>query len=49
VFVLEANANPCLASPEDFAQSAAAVGLDYAALLMRLVKLGLAYRAEWRG
>jgi D-alanine-D-alanine ligase len=48
VFVLEANANPCLASPEDFAQSAAAVGLDYAALLMRLVKLGLAYRAEWR-
>lgn len=48
VFVLEANANPCLASPEDFARSAAAVGIDYRALLTRIVKLGMDYRAEWR-
>jgi D-alanine-D-alanine ligase len=48
VFVLEANANPHLASHEDFARSAAMAGLDYPRLLERLLSLGLAYRSEWR-
>jgi D-alanine-D-alanine ligase len=48
VYVLEANANPHLAAHEDFARSAAAAGLGYAALLERLLALGLAYRSPWR-
>jgi D-alanine-D-alanine ligase len=48
VYVLEANANPCLAADEDFARSAAAAGDDYAALLERIVRLGKSYRAAWR-
>jgi len=43
VFVLEANPNPELASGEDFADSAAATGLDYGSLLQRIVNLGLAW------
>ena len=48
VFVLEANANPCLAQAEDFAQSALSAGIGYQDLLARIVALGLAYKAEWR-
>ncbi len=48
VFVLEANANPHLAAHEDFARSAAAAGMDYPALIGRLLTLGLAYRSHWR-
>lgn len=48
VFLLEANANPDLTYGEDFAESAASVGLDYSALIMRLVNLGLSYMPEWR-
>jgi D-alanine-D-alanine ligase len=48
VFVLEANANPCLAQAEDFAQSALSAGIGYQELLARIVALGLAYKAEWR-
>lgn len=48
VFVLEANANPELAPNEDLAASAAAAGIDYEALLSRIVNLGLAYLPEWR-
>lgn len=48
VYVLEANANPCLTSFEDFAVSAAAAGDDYAALLARIIRLGRAYRPAWR-
>lgn len=48
IFVLEANANPMLAAKEDFALSAAAAGIGYAALLERIVTLGLNYRAQWR-
>lgn len=48
VFVLEANANPHLAAHEDFARSAAAAGIDYPALIARLLSLGLAYRSHWR-
>ncbi|MGW8368484.1 MAG: D-alanine--D-alanine ligase family protein [Gammaproteobacteria bacterium] len=48
VFLLEANANPDLTYGEDFAESAAADGLSYEALIKRIVSLGLAYRPEWR-
>ena len=43
VYVIEANPNPQLAKSEDLAESAAAAGLDYGALLSRIVRLGL----EW--
>jgi D-alanine-D-alanine ligase len=48
IFVLEANANPNLTREEDFAESARAAGLDYPALLERIMTLGRGYRAEWR-
>ncbi len=48
VFVLEANPNPNLSRGEDFAESARQAGLDYRALLRRIIRLGLAYPAEWR-
>jgi D-alanine-D-alanine ligase len=48
VFVLEANANPCLAEVEDFAQSALSAGIGYPQLLQRLLQLGIQYKAEWR-
>jgi D-alanine-D-alanine ligase len=41
---LEANPNPSLAKIEDFAQSAAAAGLDYEALVERVLSLG---RLRW--
>jgi D-alanine-D-alanine ligase len=48
VFLLEANSNPDLTYGEDFAESAAATGLDYERLIRRIVSIGLAYRPEWR-
>ncbi|MEY4761472.1 MAG: hypothetical protein RLZZ200_1328 [Pseudomonadota bacterium] len=48
VFVLEANANPHLAAHEDFARSAAAAGIEYPALISRLLTLGIGYRSHWR-
>jgi D-alanine-D-alanine ligase len=48
VAVLEANCNPNLARVEDLATSALAAGLEYHALLERIMRLGLAYRAAWR-
>jgi D-alanine-D-alanine ligase len=48
IFVLEANANPNLASGEDLAQSALAAGIGYDDLLERIMGLGLSYQAEWR-
>ncbi len=48
LYVLEANANPCLSADEDFAASAAHAGDDYATLLDKIVKLGLGYKAAWR-
>ncbi len=47
IFMLEANPNPNLTRDEDFAQSAAAAGMDYQTLLERIVALGRSYRAEW--
>jgi D-alanine-D-alanine ligase len=48
IFLLEANANPDLAYGEDFAESAADVGIHYPSLISRIVNLGLAYMPEWR-
>lgn len=48
VFLLEANANPDLTYGEDFAESAAAVGIDYPALITRIVTLGRSHMPEWR-
>jgi D-alanine-D-alanine ligase len=45
---LEANPNPNLEQDEDFALSASAAGLDYAALIERLLTLARDYRAEWK-
>jgi D-alanine-D-alanine ligase len=47
-FLLEANANPELTRGEDLAESAKAVGLDYEALISRIVNLGISYMPEWR-
>lgn len=47
-FFLEANANPNVEKEEDFAYAAQAAGMDYAALLGRIISLGLSYRAKWR-
>ncbi|HMP78389.1 MAG TPA: D-alanine--D-alanine ligase [Pirellulaceae bacterium] len=48
VYVLEANPNPNLSRGEDFAESARLAGVDYKSLLRRIIRLGLAYPAEWR-
>ncbi len=48
IYVLEANPNPYLANGEDFAESASAAGLDYNALLQRILQLGRSYKAAWR-
>lgn len=47
VYVIEANANPDLARDEDFALSAQADGLDYPALIQRILQLGLSWRPKW--
>jgi D-alanine-D-alanine ligase len=41
VYVLEANPNPQIAKAEDFSDSAEQAGLSYAALLQRILDLGL--------
>jgi len=48
VYLLEANANPDLTHGEDFAESAEVMGIDYEALITRIVNLGLGYLPEWR-
>jgi D-alanine-D-alanine ligase len=48
VYLLEANCNPNLSQGEDFADAAKAAGVGYAALVNRIVQLGLAYMPEWR-
>jgi len=48
VFVIEANANPDLARDEDFAESARAAGIEYPALIQRILNLGLAWRPLWK-
>lgn len=48
VFLLEANCNPNLSLGEDFAEAAHTGGVEYEALLERLIRLGLSYEVEWR-
>jgi D-alanine-D-alanine ligase len=49
VFVLEANPNPHIAKGEDFADSAAAAGLTYSALMQKLLTTGLRWEPERGG
>ncbi|HEY8751748.1 MAG TPA: ATP-grasp domain-containing protein [Tepidisphaeraceae bacterium] len=44
VFLIEANPNPQIARNEDFADSAAAAGIDYPTLLQRILTLGMNYQ-----
>ena len=49
LYVLEANANPNISMAEDFAQSALTAGMRYRDVLNRILQLGTAYPAAWRG
>ncbi|MBN2293337.1 MAG: D-alanine--D-alanine ligase [Pirellulales bacterium] len=49
VFLIEANANPNLEYGEDFAESAEWIGIEYEALLQKLLNLGLGYHPPWKG
>jgi D-alanine-D-alanine ligase len=46
IWILEANPNPQIAQGEDFAASAAKIGVGYDALLQRIVNLGLRWQPE---
>jgi D-alanine-D-alanine ligase len=46
VWLLEANPNPQIARGEDFAASAAKVGLNYEAVLQRIISLGMRWQPE---
>jgi len=46
VWVLEANPNPQIAKGEDFAASAAKIGLSYETVLQRILNLGLRWQPE---
>jgi D-alanine-D-alanine ligase len=48
LYVIEANANPNISYGEDFAESAEISGINYEALLSRIVNLGLRYEAAWK-
>lgn len=49
VYVLEANPNPQIAYGEDFAESAEYAGIQYGALLQRIINLGLRWSPETGG
>jgi D-alanine-D-alanine ligase len=49
IFVIEANPNPQIARGEDFADAAAAAGLEYGPLLQQIVNLGLAWEPSQGG
>ena len=49
IYVLEANPNPQLARGEDFAESAGRAGIDYGALLQRILNLGLRFAPSAAG
>lgn len=48
-FVMEANPNPQLSADEDFAESAKAAGVEYQALVQRIVELGLRFEPSRLG
>lgn len=43
-FLIDVNANPCLAKSEDFASAARAEGIEYPELIQKIVQLGLGYK-----
>ena len=45
---LEADVAKSIAERADMSRSAAMAGLEYPALIERILALGLAYRSEWR-
>jgi len=47
VYIIEANPNPDLSCGEDYAASAKKNGISYRALIERILRLGLRYRAHW--
>jgi D-alanine-D-alanine ligase len=49
LYALEANANPNISMAEDFSQSALTAGMRYRDVLHRILQLGAAYPAAWRG
>jgi D-alanine-D-alanine ligase len=49
IYVLEANPNPQIARGEDFADSAEAAGMNYPALLQRILTTGLRWEPERLG
>jgi D-alanine-D-alanine ligase len=49
VFLIEANPNPQLAYGEDFAESAHHAGIEYEALLNRILRLGMTYHLRGQG
>jgi D-alanine-D-alanine ligase len=49
VYVLEANPNPQIAMDEDFAASAAVAGMNYPALIQRILTAGLRWEPERLG
>ena len=46
IWVLEANPNPQIARGEDFAASAEKAGLNYEAVLQRIINLGMRWQPE---
>ncbi len=49
IFLLEANPNPNIAQEEDFAMSAANIGVTYESLLQRILRLGMSYQGRYAG
>jgi len=49
IYVLEANPNPQIARKEDFADAAAHAGVDYPALLQRILSIGMRWEPERLG
>lgn len=49
IYVLEANPNPQIARKEDFADAAAFAGVDYPALLQRILSIGMRWEPERLG
>ncbi|MEX1024743.1 MAG: D-alanine--D-alanine ligase [Planctomycetota bacterium] len=47
IYVLEANPNPDITYGEDFAESAEDAGVEFTALVRRIVNLGRRYEAPW--
>jgi len=48
LYLLEANPNADLTYGEDFAESAEGAGVSYEALIQKLLRLGIAYKADWK-